>query len=33
MFVEKISDFVEWYSVRNPIFDASNPEGGHLSGK
>lgn len=27
MFVERISDFVEWYSIRNPIFDASNPEG------
>jgi hypothetical protein len=33
MFVEKISDFVEWYSIRNPIFDASNPEGNHLAGK
>lgn len=27
MFVERISDFVEWYSIKNPIFDASNPEG------
>ena len=32
MFVERISDFVEWYSIRNPIFDASNPEG-TLGGK
>lgn len=32
MFVERISDFVEWYSIRNPIFDASNPEGA-LAGK
>lgn len=32
MFVDRISDFVEWYSIRNPIFDASNPEGG-MGGK
>jgi hypothetical protein len=27
LFVEKISDFVEWYSIRNPIFDATSPDG------
>ena len=27
--MERISDFVEWYSIKNPIFDASSPEGGH----
>jgi len=29
LFVERISDFVEWYSIKNPIFDATNPEGSH----
>ena len=33
MFVEKISDFVEWYSIKNPIFDAASPDGVPLSGK
>jgi hypothetical protein len=33
MFVEKISDFVEWYSVKNPIFEAGLTEGGHHGNK
>lgn len=32
LFVDRISDFVEWYSIKNPIFDTSGPDAG-LGGK